>query len=128
MSNFVEILKNLDGYVSLQGVTSQAVSDAEDALSLKFSKEYRDYLIECGVASADGHEFTGIANSKRLNVVDVTIAEKEKNPVIPKELYVVERTQIDGLIIWQSVDGTVFQSVGATKPERICASLSEYLQ
>ena len=127
MTEFVRILKNFDDYFVTEGTDAKSVEDAEQALSLKFAKEYVQYLKECGVASADGHEFTGLIKSKRLNVVDVTETARKKNVNIPLDLYVVEELQIDGIIIWQSEDGKVFQTVCNGKPEMINSSLADYI-
>ncbi len=127
MSNFVTALKKYDDLFTAKGVDKQSVADAESALSLKFAKEYIEYLEECGVASADGHEFTGLIDSKRLNVVDVTKAAKLKDGGIPQDFYVVEELQIDGIVIWQSESGKVYMTAGDGLPEMINDSLAEYI-
>ena len=90
MSDFISILEQKKAFHSLKGVTSEAIKDAEEKLGLKFANEYVDYLKEYGVASFFGHELTGICSSARLNVVDVTIEERNYNQGIPSQLYVVE--------------------------------------
>lgn len=127
MSDFVKALKKYDDFFAAEGADKQSVADAESALSLRFAKEYAEYLEECGVVSADGHEFTGLINSKRLNVVDVTKAAKMKNGGIPQDLYVVEELQIDGIVIWQSESGKVFMTASEGLPEKINNSLAEYI-
>lgn len=127
MSNFVTVLKKYDDLFTAKGADKQSVADAESTLSLRFAKEYAEYLEECGVASADGHEFTGLINSKRLNVVDVTQAAKKKNVNIPQDLYVVEELQIDGIVIWQSESREVYMTAGDGVPEKINDSLTEYI-
>lgn len=127
MSDFVNKLKVFDDFVSIGETDEKAIKDAENKLSLIFSDEYRAYLRVCGAASADGHEFTGIVNSERLNVVDVTMREKNRNDSTPKDLYVVEETQIDGIVIWQSSSGRVYKSVRGNELDEIATSLSEYL-
>ncbi len=127
MVEFVRILNNFDDFFAAEGADTKSVEDAETALSLKFAEEYIQYLKECGVASADGHEFTGLIKSKRLNVVDVTETARKKNADIPLDLYVVEELQIDGIVIWQSEDGKIFQTVCNGKPEMINSSLADYV-
>lgn len=107
--------------------TPSEVSQAEQALHLAFSPEYREYLSAYGVASADGHEFTGICASPRLNVVNVTREERETNPGVPDDWYVVEQAHIDGIVIWQSEKGEVYQTQPGAEPFRLCASLAEYI-
>lgn len=127
MAEFVRILKNFDDFFAAEGADAKSVEDAETALSLKFAEEYVQYLKEYGVASADGHEFTGLIKSKRLNVVDVTETARKKNVNIPLDLYVVEELQIDGIIIWQSEDGRIFQTVCDGKAEMVNSSLADYI-
>lgn len=128
MLNFAKDLKEYDDFFAAEGADKQLVAEAESALSLKFTKEYAEYLEECGAASADGHEFTGLINSKRLNVVDVTKAAKKKNGSIPQDFYVVEELQIDGIVIWQSESGEVYMTASDGLPEKINDSLAEYIE
>ena len=127
MSEFVNKLMAFDDFVSIGEADEKAIKDAEHKLNLLFSEEYREYLRVCGAASADGHELTGIVNSARLNVVDVTMRERNRNTSAPKDLYVVEEVQIDGIVIWQSGNGRVYQSVRGNELDEIATSLSEYL-
>lgn len=128
MGKFTEVLKSFDDYFAAKGAEDEAIATAEQKLGLKFSDEYKEYVRECGVASADGHEFTGIIASKRLNVVDVTEAMKAKYSNISSDLYVVEDLQTDGIIIWQAGDGKVYKSVFEGEAEVICESLYDYLE
>lgn len=127
MKSFVKLLKEQSDLYSLAPASEEAVKAAEEELDLKFAKEYKQYLLEFGLASADGHEFTGFAKSKRLNVVEATKELRAKNENIPDGLYLVEALQIDGILIWQSSDGDVYQTVRNGEPEKIADSLSEYL-
>lgn len=128
MFDFINLLKEKEDFWASSGVSEADIDFAEQQLNLRFSKDFRSYLKELGVASADAHEYTGIIKSKRLNVVDVTIEEKNRNPLIPNGLYVIERLGIDGIIIWQSRDGTIYQSVWGEKPKAIFGSLSDYVK
>ena len=42
--------------------------------------------------------------------------------------YVVEQTNIDGIIIWQASNGTVYQTAPNAKPKKLCESLAEYIK
>ncbi|MDR1208990.1 MAG: SMI1/KNR4 family protein [Clostridiales bacterium] len=99
----------------MKPVSEAEISQVESQLSLKFAADYREYLAEFGVAAADGHEFTGIVASERLNVVNATKSEWKLNPQIPHTLYAVENAGIDGIIIWQDESGQVYQTVPNTK-------------
>lgn len=126
MNKFLKILEKMDDFYSKNGVGEEEIINAEKALGLSFSKEYKEYLKKYAIASADGHEFTGLIESKRLNVVYITEKFRDKLD-IPKELYVVEDLYIDHIIIWQNAQGEVFKTVGKESPKKIAESLAEYL-
>ena len=127
MARFYLVLKSKPDFFSITGASANQVSQAETVLNLHFSPEYREYLSAYGVASADGHEFTGICASPRLNVVNVTQEERAAVPDIPADWYVVEQAHIDGIVIWQSATGEIYQSQPGAKPFRLCASLAAYI-
>lgn len=127
MIEFVKKIKTYDDFCSANGATEEAITEAEKALNLHFSDEFKKYLTEYGTASADGHEFTGIISSPRLNVVDVTEKNRVKNPNARGSLYVVEEMQIDGITVWQSEDGSVYFSTGNQEPQKTNSSLAEYI-
>lgn len=127
MDNFLTKMKSKQGFVALTGATHEQVAKAEDALGIKFSEEYRQYVSAYGIASFEDHELTGICTSPRLNVVDVTQVERLKNPELPTDWYVLEKLNIDDVIIWQSNAGKVYQTIPEAQPIILCGSLSEYL-
>ena len=124
---FVDIIKEYEDFLSAKGASDAEISKAEHKLSLKFEKEYRDYLRKYGIAYANKHEFTGISNTKGLNVVYVTEHERSINPKIHDDWYVIEQLDIDGMVISQSSTGEVFQMARDMEPVRIGDSLAEYI-
>jgi hypothetical protein len=127
MTDFNNKLKKNTDLHSLSGVSEERIKEAEEKLKLKFAAEYRKYLLEFGVASAFGHEFTGLCEFPRLNVVEKTIKERENNKNIPDNLYLIEHANIDGIIVWQSETGFVYITRYNTHPEKISNSLAEYI-
>ena len=127
MTGIIQKLRDLSSFCSLAGVSAEQISNAEKTLALHFADDFREYLLAFGIASSDGHEFTGICNSKRLNVVDVTLAERRINPTIPQDWYVLEEASIDGIIIWQSGTGEVYQSQLGRESVKIADSFCDYL-
>ena len=127
MTSIVDKLRALPAFGSLAGVSMEQIADAEKALTLRFADDYREYLLSFGIASSDGHEFTGICNSKRLNVVDVTLAEKSITPSIPNDWYVLEEAGFDGIIIWQNSIGEVFQTLPGREAVKLADSICDYL-
>lgn len=127
MTNIVNKLLALPAFCSLVGVSAEQISNAENALTLHFSSDYREYLRAFGIASAGGHELTGICNSKRLNVVDVTLAERSITPGIPQNWYVLEEANIDGIVIWQNSTGEIFQTRPGREAVKLADSICDYL-
>ena len=127
MSALLDAFASKTSFLSGKGATPEQVSQAELELGLSFSDEYQEYLIQYGIAAFDGHEMTGLSKSKRLNVVSVTSNARKKYPDLPSNLYVVEDTGVEELIILQSSDGEVFGCAPNIRLEKICDSLSDYI-
>lgn len=125
MNDIVAFLKNKESISYIGETNNNLISDAEGKLNVQFADDYRAYISAFGVASFDGHELTGICSSKRLNVIDVTTEEREE--LIPKEFYVIERLNIDGIVIWQSNTGLIYESQKKRSPQMIAETLIEYL-
>ena len=96
-----------DAYLGT-GVDEQRIHDAELELGLTFAEDYREYLATVGLAMCDGHEFTGIGNAERTNVVTVTKQMKARRSDIPSDWYVVENENMDGAVMWQNERGQIF--------------------
>lgn len=127
MKKIVEKLKGKEYFHSLTGATEAEIRASEQALGLTFAEDYRDYLKEFGLASYQGHELTGLINSPRLNVVTQTLEERRNNPHIANDLYVIEVANIDGIIIWQTSTGEIFETVYDSVPTLIHQSLYDYI-
>ena len=127
MTNIIHLLQNLPDFCSLTGASEQSIQDAEERLGVNFSTEYREYVSSFGVASANGHELTGVCKPTRLNVVNVTLAEREVHSNVPANWYVIEQANIDGIVIWQAPSGEIYQTTPNTNPQLIYSSLAEYI-
>lgn len=55
MNEFIEKIRKYSDYSGEDGAEDAAVEAAEKALGLTFAEDYREYLLECGAACADGH-------------------------------------------------------------------------
>ena len=128
MTGIVNALRLAPNLFAGTGVSDKAIRSAEEALTLRFSEEYHEYLSELGIAAVNGHEITGICDSPRLNVVDVTISERIRNPTVPPNWYVVEQANIDYIVVWQSSTGEVYQTTPNAPPAKLCKALCEYLE
>ena len=127
MENIVKIINKLDTTYTGNGVGEKAIQMSEEMLGLKFSDEYREYLLNFGVACVSGHELTGICSFPVLDVVDVTLEERKVNSDVPHDLYVVEQNDDDAIIMWQNQKGEIYISENYEKPEKIYNSLGEYI-
>lgn len=127
MKKLTDIIKEYEDFTAVGGASNEQIKEAEEELGLKFSKEYKEFLKEYGAACANGHEFFGLCESKRLNIIDATLKAKKKNKSISDELYLIEDVGIDKILTWQNADGKLFQSVGKGNPEPLKMHLAEYV-
>ncbi len=128
MDDIINILRSLPNFVHMTGATESDISSAETALGLTFADDYRKYVFAFGAAAVNGHELTGVCSSKRLNVVDVTIEERNNNEDIPANWYVLEQANIDGIVIWQAPSGEIYQTAPHRLHCRIGASMIDFLR
>jgi len=126
--SIIDVLKEKKDLRFLAGVSENRILDAEKKLGVKFSEEYRIFLSMFGVALFDGHEIIGLCSSDRLNVDVVTLQQRELQCNIPKTWYVIEEKNIDDVVVWQTSDGTIYQSMPGGTPHKISNSLCEYVQ
>ena len=127
MADFINTLSSLPDFHALAGASEEQIAQAERSLSLRFADDYRQYVRAFGVVSASGHELTGICASRRLNVVEVTLSARGAQPAVPQDWYVLEEANIDGIVIWQSGAGEVFETRPGAEPVKLAASIREYL-
>lgn len=123
--SIITTFKSKDDLHHGKGSSIDVISECEMSLGLQFSKEYKEYLKEFSTVYYDGHELTGISNSKHINVVEVTLNERILNPNVPLDLYVIERH--DEVITWQDKNGTIYQTTPTSVPKIIFASLENYI-
>lgn len=122
-----EVMESMVDAITGKGVDNSSIEAAEDALGISFSKEYRAYLEHYGIAAVNGHELTGICKSVRTNVVPVTQGAKLVCDA-EDDWYVIEQTNIDGVVIWQSSSGTIYRAAPNTKATKLCESMAEYIE
>lgn len=127
MKNIIEVMRSLPQMESCAPVSEAEIKKAEKELGLSFSDEYKVYVKTFGEVSANGIELTGIIDVAYLNVATSTKEKWQFNPMVPHDLYVVEDTCIDGIIIWQNQKGEIYKSSPNEKPSKIATSLAEYL-
>ena len=128
MTNIVDVINALPNMLPLQPATGGQITDAELQLEQPFADEYKAYLSAFGAVIADGIELTGITKAEHRNVVLRTQQERALNGKVPRTMYVIENTGVDGIIIWQDKDGSIYQTSPNTNPKKIAASLADYIK
>lgn len=124
-TNIIETIKRLKNAMFLSPTSNAEVEQAEKTLQLKFAQEYKEYVLNFGVATAKGVELTGITNSPRLSVVSVTERERSLSG-IPQNMYVVNCSDVENSVILQDETGTIYE-FRQKSLTRIFSSLSEYI-
>lgn len=127
MSEFIEAIKTKPNFYAEKGVSMLQIEQAEEILGVSFAPDFKECLYEFGAISVDGHEFTGFSADKYLEVVDVTLNERENNPNVPKDWYVIEQANIDGIVIWQNSKGEIYQTQPCRDSIKIANSIVEYI-
>lgn len=123
----IDIIESKTDATTYFANSKEKIHQAETALNVKFAGEYAEYIEKYGIAIFDGHELTGLCDGKRLDVVQITKEQRELNPFVPDDWYVVECLDIDGIIIWQNRKGEIYQTVPTNKARLISNSIAEYL-
>ena len=121
-----DVIKKKTGFLCMGGVDERTIEYAEIELGLEFSTDYKDLLRNTGPCSFEGHELTGLGGSRRLDVVEVTRKAKMNN-IVPDNFYVIEETNIDGEIIWQTANGGIYETTTGSEPERLADSIEQFL-
>ena len=127
MKNIIEVIKSQEDIICGKGVDESEIIKAESELELFFAEDYRCYVKSFGCIAIGGREFTGISKLVNYNVVLITITQKSYNNGIPADWYVIEQLNIDGIVIWQSTTGEIYQTSPNAEPKMICGSLAEYI-
>ena len=106
----------------------EQIIEAEKELGVNFANDYTRYVEKYGAISAKGIELTGVTICERLNVIPVTKRERNMNPNIPANMYVIENTAINGLISLQDETGKIYTVTPNETPKLSYNSLSEYIE
>lgn len=126
MSDIISIVAKMKSFHAGKPTQINEIESAEQELGLKFNEDYKECLRCFGQFSIYGQEFTGITKTTRLDIVKVTKDEKLKNNYVSQDLYVIEQTHFDDIVIWQNQHGEIFQS-SLTTIQKIANSLLEYI-
>lgn len=126
--SIITTIKMKENFVSLKQVDDEKIKAAEEELGLKFNEDYKKCIKEFGIFAFDGHEFTGISPTNRLDIVAVTKEYRDLIKDVKDDLYVIEKLGIDSIVIWQSTDGKIYQSSASGEFEKIADSFEDYVK
>ena len=127
MKDIIEVLNSMEDFIHGKKVKESYIAKAESELGIKFSDDYRRYIKAFGCMAIGGREFTGISKQANYDVVSITISQRQYNTATPLDWYVIEQLNIDGIVIWQSQTGEIYQTSPNSKPKKISDSLTEYI-
>ena len=128
MKDIIQIISNLEDMRFIKPTSMEQIIEAEKELDVNFADDYTKYVEKYGVISAKGIELTGVTIYKRLSVVSITKKERNMNPNIPANMYVIENIAIDGIIALQDETGKIYTITPNGTPKLSCNSLSEYIK
>lgn len=128
MKDIIQIISGLEDVRFTKPASAKQVAETEKELGVSFANDYTKYVKKYGVISARGIELTGVTTHERLSVVSATKRERNVNPNIPANMYVVENLAIDGAIALQDETGRVYTVTPNGTPKLRCNSLSEYIE
>ena len=128
MTDIIKVINSKDGVIHGKETNEIEIKQAEMELGLSFANDYRSYVKQFGCMVIGSREFTGISQQENFNVVSITKAQRRYYKDISENWYVIELLNIDGIVIWQSSDGKVYQTYSDLNPEKTANSLSEYIQ
>lgn len=128
MKDIIQIISNLENMRFIKPTSVGQIIEAEKELGLNFANDYIKYVEKYGAISAKGIELTGVTTHERLSVVSITKKERNMNPNIPINMYVIENVAIDGIIALQDETGKIYTITPNKTPKLSYNSLSEYIE
>lgn len=128
MKDIIQTISDLEDMRFIKPASMEQIIKAEKKLGVNFADDYTKYVEKYGAISAKGVELTGVTNYERLSVVSVTKRERNMNPNIPANMYVIENIAIDGIIALQDETGKVYTITPNGSPKLSYKSLSEYIE
>ena len=83
----IEEIREIGKLYHAQGCDESQIKKAEKDLNMEFPNEYKEYLKEYGAISFFGTEWTGLNVEDYIDVVRVTVKERELNKNFPLKYF-----------------------------------------
>ena len=127
MDIWLDMIRDNNLFKAARSAGLSEIDDAEKLLGLSFAPDYRQFLSSVGACICFGHEIKGITDNMNLNVISATEDARKRYDLLPHSWYVIEDTYMDGILILQDKNGTVYQMAPGRSPEKIAYNLESYL-
>lgn len=126
MNNIIKTIETFKRKRFTGGVSTELIITAETELGISIASEYKKVLKEFGSLCVKGEEFLGI-DSDNYDIVKATKEARKSDANFPHDVYVIENTAIEGILIVQNSVSEVFSYLPNGKLQYLADSLEEYL-
>ena len=127
--NMNTIIKTIESFKRKRftgSVSSTLIENAEKELGICITPEYKEILQEYGSLCVKGEEFLGI-DDEHYDLVKATQEARKNDVHFPQDVYVIENTAIDGILIVQRNTGALYTYQPNSELQHLAHSLEEYL-
>lgn len=126
MSNIIETIESFKRKRFTGRVSSELIVNAEVELGISFAPEYKEVLMKYGSLCVKGEEFLGI-DANNYDIVKATKEARKSDKNFSPDVYVVENTAIDGILIVQNNTGELLYYQPNNELRHLANSLNDYL-
>lgn len=127
MNNIITTIESFKRKLFTGSVSSELIVNAENELGISIAPEYKEVLKKYGSLCVKGEEFLGI-DCDNYDLVKATNEARKNDKNFPLDMYVIENTAIDGILIVQNFTCELFSYQPNGKLQNVATCLDEYLQ
>lgn len=127
MNNIIATIESFKRKMFTGSISLELIANAENELGTSIAPEYKEVLKQYGSLCVKGEEFLGI-DCDNYDLVKATKEARKNDKNFPLDMYVLENTAIDGILILQNSTGELFSYQPNGKLQHVAACLDEYLQ
>lgn len=127
MNNIIATIESFKRKMFTGSVSLELIANAENELGTSIAPEYKEILKQYGSLCVKGEEFLGI-DCDNYDLVKATNEARKNNKNFPLDMYVIENTAIDGILIVQNGTGELFSYQPNGKLQHVATCMDEYLQ
>jgi hypothetical protein len=108
--NILTIVDQLKYKNKLSQCTKDEIDEAEQELGLVFADEYKELLLGYGSLETKHLLISSTLKNISVNVVTLTQQIRSIYDNLPKDLYVIMDSGVDGIIIFQDSKGKIYET------------------